>query len=589
MPYEKLNILPGYYTEASKIDLANRFVNGNHVRFYKGFPRKVGGTLKSTPNTFLGLCRRIQPWVTLTDEKYIALGTNLKLYINSGGLYFDITPIRLTVNPVAANPFTTTMGSEIVTVVDMANGAVVGDFVTFSGATAVGGITIDGIYQIQSIIDANTYTIMAASPASSGATGGGSVVIATYQLSVGAADTTANIGWGAGPWGEGTWGTPRDSSGDFQYARTWSISPYGEDLVVSPRDGAIYRWLASDGLDTPAALVSAAPATNKYVLVSPEDRFTIAFGAFDGSESDPLLIRWDSQDDINDWTPTTTNTAGDKRLSDGNLIMTAVSTRGAIIISTDTTVYSMAPDSTFVFAFTTLGLGGVLSPNGMVENNGIVYWFGIDNIYIYDGTIQVLPCDVRDFVYSNLNTLQAYKIYAAVNIQWNEIWFLYPDNNSNENNRYVAVNYLDGSWHYGSWVRTAWADKGVVTNEPIATDANGNLLYHETGTDDDGVPLVTSLTTGNIQIQDRNKFAYIKKIIPNFKSVVGNTSVAIQTQLYPQSNPQTSQAYIINSSTTVISTRARGDEFSLTFASGDIGVNFWMGNVEIEYIATGVR
>lgn len=592
MSYEQLPYLPGYYTDGSKIDSYNRYIDGNHVRFFKGFAKKIGGSVKSTLFQFLGLCRFIEPWVTLSDKKYVALGTNLKLYINYGGTLFDITPLRLTVDPVAADPFTTTMDSTVVTVTDIANGAFVNDFVTFSGATAVGGITISGNYQITSIIDADTYTIVNSIAASSGDTGGGSVIKAEYEIHVGAADSTANIGWGSGAWGEGTWGTPRSSSGILQFARTWSGNNYGEDLIVSPRGNAIYIWVAANGLGIRAQLISQAPSTNEFVVVSPENRYIIALGAYDdvNSVSDPMLVRWSSQNDYTDWTASTINTAGSNRLSDGNLIICGVITRGSIIISTDTTIYQMYPDSNFVFAFNTLGIGGCISPNGMVEYNGIVYWMGADNFYAYNGNINIIPCDVRTYVFENLNTLQNYKIYAWVNSAWNEIWWFYADANSTECNRYVAFDYLQNIWHYGSRDMTAGHDKGVVTPNPIATGSNGYQYSLESGVDEDGAPMDTLLLTGATQIQGRNRYAYIRKLIPNFINLVGTTTMELITRLYPQdSNPVTSSSYTVDSSTTYISTRMRGDEYQLEYRNSELGSDFWIGTPEMEVLSRGVR
>lgn len=587
MPYAKLQFQPGIYTENTDVDSANRYVFGNHTRFYKGFPKKVGGSVKTSMNTFLGMCRGMDAWVTLEDRKYIGLGTNLKLYIDEGGSFYDITPIEDD-GTLGNDPISTTIGSPIVTITDVAHGRSAGDYVSFSGATAVGGITVSGEYTVTQVLTANTYTITASINATSTATGGGAAVAYEYQIPIGPANTLVLGGWGAGPWGGSTWGTPRTTSTLFNFARTWVVSNYGEDLIASPRDGAIYLWTASTGTSVRAQLIATAPSTNKFVVVSPEDRYIIAMGAHDGSDSDPMLIRWSSQNDYNDWTPTTTNTAGDKRLSEGNLVITGVSSRGQIIISTDTTIYAMFPDSEFVFGFKTLGIGGCISPNGMVEYNGVVYWIGSNNFYMYDGTIQVMTCDVRQYVFDSLNALQSYKVFAWVNSTWNEIWYFYQDTSGTECNRYVAHN-LDGSiWHIGTWDRTAGLDKGVVTSTPIATGSNGYVYAQESGVDDDGLPLTTSYTTGSPQNHDR--FTYIKKMLPNFKTLTGNIEAVFETKLYMQDDsPVTSAAYPINSGTNYICPRVRGDEFNITFTSDEIGGDFFAGTMEVELMPVGAR
>lgn len=587
MPFQKMQFLPGFYSEASRIDAANRYVDGDKCRFFKGFPKKMGGSVKTSILTFLGICRGLRTWVTLSDKKYIGIGTNLKLYVDEGGTFFDITPIRATTNPMGNDPFATTNLSTTVTVTDAANGSLVGDFVTFSGATAVAGVTIVGNYQIQTIVDADHYTITVSPAANATTTGGGAAVVAKYEIHVGSTNSLPLSGWGSAPWGSSTWGTPRITTGFLQFARTWSGNNYGEDLVFSPRDGGIYRWVAASGTSTRAVIVTNAPITNKFVLVSSEDRYIIAMGAHDGSNSDPMLIRWSSQDDATDWTPTTTNTAGDKRLSEGNLIITAVSSRGQIIISTDTTVYAMRPDSEFVFGFQTLGIAGCVSPNGMVEHNGIVYWMGTTNFYMYAGNIEVMPCDVRSYVFDNINPLQLYKVYGWVNTEWNEIWWFYQDNNGTDCNRYVCYDYLQNIWHYGSRNMSAGIDLSVVSTTPLSTGTNGYVYGLETGTDEDGVAMLSTYATGSPQ--DHNRYSYIKKVIVNFKTLVGNMTIQFQTRYYPQNSVITSPTYNITSSTPYVCPRIRGDEFNMIFESDELGGDFWGANMETEVIGVGSR
>lgn len=587
MSYPKLQFKPGTYTENTDTDSANRYVDGNHTRYYKGYPKKVGGCVKDSINQFLGFCRGMDAWVTLTDKKYQALGTHLKLYVLEGGIYYDITPLDDS-GTLGLDPITTTISSTVVNIESVSHGRSVGDYVSFSGATAVGGVTVDGEYTVNTIVDADNFTILVPVAASSSATGGGAAVDFEYQLPVGAPSTAPLSGWGAGPWGGGTWGTPRTSTGFLQFARTWVVSNYGEDLISSPRDGSIYFWDASGGTGNMATIISQAPVTNKFVLVSPEDRYIIALGAHDGANSDPMLIRWDSQDDFTDWTPTTTNTAGDKRLSEGNLIMTGVSSRGQIIISTDTTVYAMYPDSEFIFAFKTLGIGGCISPNGMVEYNGIVYWIGSNNFYMYDGTISTMNCDVRQYIFDRLNVLQSYKVYAWVNSTWNEIWYFFQSNDGTECNEYVAHNLNGSEWHFGTWARTAGLDKGVVNNNPTAAGANGYLYDHEVGLDDDGLPLLAYYTTGSPQ--DHNKYTFIRKLLPNFKTIVGNVLARFQTKNYFQDTQEVTTAdYTITGSTSYICPRIKGDEFNITFTSNELGGDFFAGSMEIQVGGVGAR
>lgn len=585
MTFTRLTFQPGIYTEGTRIDSANRFVDGDHTRFFENYPKKVGGCTKNSPNQFLGYCRGMDAWVTLDNVKYIALGTNLKLYIDDGGMFVDITPIRES-GTLGADPITTVISTASVTIADAGHGLSVGDFVTLTGATAVGGLTISGQYTVTTVPNSSTYTITSPIAATSSTTGGGAAVAYAYQIPVGSQNTYALMGWGAGTWGSGTWGTPR--SGNFLYARTWVVSNYGEDLVASPRGGAIYRWIASTGTSVRAVVVVAAPETNLFVIVSSEDRYTISFGAHDGVDSDPMLIRWSSQNDINDWTPTSTNTAGDKRLSEGSLIITACSTRGSIVISTDTNVYQMYPDSEFVFGFKDLGNGACISPNGMTQYRGVVYWMGNQNFYFYDGTIHIINCDVRSYVFDNIDEQQFYKVYAFVNSDWNEIWWVYQDVDGTECNRYVAYDYVQKIWHIGSWDRTAGMDRSVVSNNVIMAGANQFLYDHESGVDNDGSPLEAFYTTGSPQ--DHNRYSYIKKFIPNFLTLVGTMQLVFETQTYPQDpTPVTSASFNVTSATPYICPRLRGDEFRVTSTSNQLGGDFWGGTNQVEVIAVGSR
>lgn len=591
MAFEKIQFLPGYYTEATHIDIPNRYRFGNHVRFWEGFPRKIGGAVKQGIDIFLGICRGMVPWVDLAGNKYIALGTNIKLYIDQGGTLFDITPITAS-GTYGNNPLTTVASSNIVTIHHVAHGQAVGDYIILSGATVVNGVTLNGEYIVNSITDANNFTVIANQTASGSGSGGGAAILYSYELPIGAVSTTPLGGWGSGTWSESSWGTARTDSSFLNFARTWSGGNYGEDLIYSPRDGAIYVWLASGGTSTRAVTISQAPVTNKFVLISPQNRYVIAMGAYDGTDSNPMFIAWCSQNDYTDWVPTIQNTAGDTQLSSGNLIMTAVLARDSIIISTDTTIYQMYPDSTFVFGFKIIGVGGCISPNGMVQFNGIVYWMGSNQFYSYDGNINILQCDVRSYVFDNLDVLQAYKIYGFVNSQWNEIWWYYPSTSSpdGECDSYVAYDYVQNCWHFGTRNMTAGYDRSVVINNPVSAGSNGCVYGIESGTDEDGIAMPTLLQSGAPQISAGNNYVYVRKYIPNMISQTGTLNLTVSTRYYPQDQlPQDSPTYVISSNSEYFGVRQRGDEFYLTYENEQLGSDFWIGNPEIQIIPTGSR
>lgn len=591
MAFEKLIFLPGIFNENTDLDASNRFVDGNLVRFYKGYPQTVGGWTRITFNIFLGVCRGLNQWITLDSSDYVGLGTNLKLYIYEGGTYNDITPFYAT-GTLGTDPFTTVINSPSVTVNDTVNPQSVGNYVVFSGVTTVGGLNLNGEFTVTTVIDDNNYTITANMNATSSATGGGNAVIYSYEIPIGLADTIAVAGWGAGPWGAEAWGTPRSASTIYQYARTWTVSNYGEDLLASYRDGGIYQWVAATGFGVRAEIVANAPLTNKNIIVWAENRFVFSLGAYDGIESDPMLVRWNSQNDLTDWDPTTLNTAGDFRLSTGNQIMCGVIMQGQGLISSDTAIYGIFPDSQFVFDFRVLsGNGtGCISPNGMIQNNGVAYWVSTNDFYIYDGTVRVLPCDVRSFIFNNLNVQQAYKIYASLNTSYNEVRWDLPLFGSIENNYYVAVNYDNGTWHYGQNARTAGIDKGPVLTNPSMTDPNSIFFAHESGVNADGLPMNAYVRTGNVQLANRNAFVYFKQVLPYFKFITGTVNLSVITQDTPQDpSPITSGPYPITAMTERINIRARGDEVALLYEGAGIDVSFNIGTPQVEILPSGVR
>ena len=205
MPLQKILLKPGVNRENTRYTNEGSYYESDKVRFRQGTPEKIGGWQRISAATFLGVCRALWAWFSLSSTALIAVGTNLKYYVLSGGTYNDITPLRVT-RTLVNNPITTYNGLTKVTILDALGGQIAGDYVTFSGATAVGGITISGEYQISVSVVANSYDITAASAASSSATGGGAAVSAAYQINVGPATQSASTGWGAGGWGTGTWG-----------------------------------------------------------------------------------------------------------------------------------------------------------------------------------------------------------------------------------------------------------------------------------------------------------------------------------------------------------------------------------------------
>ena len=489
MTLKKLQLRPGVSKENTPYASENGWYSCDKVRFRQGTPEKIGGWYRATDQSFQGICRALFNWVTLSGIKYTAIGTHLKYYVSDISTIADITPLRTTVT-LGSNPFATTSGSAVVVVTHTSHGAGVNDFVTYSGATAFNGLTINGEYQITEVVDANSYKITAASIASGTGSGGGAAVSAAYQLPVGAPINSPSFGWSTGEWGEGGWGVVGSSVTE---ARLWSQFNFGEDLIFNPRYGGIYYWDASAGTGTRAVNLTSLPGASDVptvthmITVSDVSRFVFAFGCNDYGSSvmDNLLIRWSDQEDATNWTPAATNQAGSIRLSHGSEIKAVMQARQEILVWTDTSLYSLQyVGSPVVWQVTLLGDNiSCPSPNGVAYAGASMYWMGADKFYRYDGSVQTLNCDLRAFVYNDLNRDQPYLIHAGTNEGFSEVWWFYPSSNSAAVDRYVVYNYLENVWYYGTMNRTAWLDSGL-RDWPMAATPNGHIVYHEYGVDD---------------------------------------------------------------------------------------------------------
>ena len=591
-----------------------------NVRFRQGFPEKIGGWVPLALGTYLGVCRSLFSWSTLGGQNLIGVGTNLKFYVNQGGPYYDITPIRYTVT--LNNPFTTVNASTVVTVTAASSGAVLGDFVTFSGASAVGGITINGEYQIQSIVDSNTFTINAATAATSSATGGGTVS-AAFQINVGQAIEVPLVGWGAGAWGYGSWGNGASSTTAL---RLWSQANFGQDLIFAPRGGSIFYWAASSTVASRAVYATSlsgasdVPTVVNFIFVSDASRFVFAFGAnpLGGSTQDPMLVRWSDQESVTMWTPAATNQAGDIRLSRGSQIVTCVQNRQEIVVWTDTSVYSFQYIGTpGVWGSNIVGDNiSIMGQNVAVLASGTSYWMGIDKFYKYSGTVSTLRCDLREYIYGDINTNQTQQFFAGTVEGFNEIWWFYCSASSTSIDRYVIYNYQDDIWYYGSMNRTAWIDSTLLTY-PIAAVPNstyGNtLVYQEYGLDDNTTGTAKAIdsyiTSAEFDMDDGDNFAFVRRILPDVtfrKSTTSNPQVTMT--LIPMQNsgsgydsPQslggnTNVATITRTATAPIEQftgqvfiRVRGRQMIFQIEGNQLGLQWQLGTPRIDIQKDGKR
>ena len=701
MPLQKILFKAGIVKENTRYTTEGGWYEADKVRFRQGNPEVIGGWQPYSAATYQGVCRSLWNWVLLDGRNVVGVGTNLKFYIENGGGYNDITPIRAT-STINNNPFVATNGSATITVTDTSHGAITGDFVTFSGAVGLGGnitaTVLNAQYQI-TVLTVNTYTFTATATANGSdvSPGGGASVVAAYQISVGPAIEIPLVGWGSGGWGSGTWGNGQASASAL---RLWNQVNYGEDLVYSPRGGGLYYWDATGGLNTRGVLLNslggtvsftnASPtvvtstiqytegaalqfaattslptgisaATTYYVFevngltfklldsagnavntsstgtgvyisllvdvptvvnnltVSDTSRFVITFGCNDyGSATlDPMLIRWSSQDDIYNWTPDPTNQAGFIRISHGSEIVATIQTRQEVVIFTDSAVYSLQYlGPPYVWAPQLLGDNiSIMSTNAAIIASGVVYWMGVDKFYVYDGRVNTLNCDLRRFVFGDINQQQALQVFAGTNEGFNEVWWFYCSANSSTVDRYVIYNYLEKIWYYGTMERTAWLDSGLQT-VPIAAKYNsslytGNLINHETGLNDNttgtAVAIDAYISSSEFDIGDGHNFGFVWRVLPdltfeNAENTPAGALPSVSMTLQGLANSgsgvtSTASQPVSKSSTYVITeqftgqifTRMRGRQMIFKISSNQVNTCWQLGAPRIDIRPDGRR
>jgi hypothetical protein len=617
MPLSKLELKPGVNREGTRYTNEGGWYDCDKIRFRQSTPEKIGGWTRISTATFSGVCRSLWNWVTLGGQNLIGVGTHLKFYIENVGAYNDITPIRATVS--LTNPFATTSGSATVTVTDAALGYTSGDYVTFSGASAVGGLTIDGEYELTRTVTsaANTYTITAASTASSTASGGGSVS-AAYQINIGSPFAVPIEGWGASSWGQGTWGVGESSTTKIRF---WSQSNFGEDLIFGHGEGSIYYWDATNGVGTRGVLLSSlsgasdVPTVQNIILVSDINRFVFCFGTNPVGDTtlDPTLLRWSDQENAVDWTPSATNQAGSLRLSRGTKIVTASQARQEVLVWTDSSLYSLQyVGAPVVWTASLVGENvSISSQSAVAYANGVAYWMGKDKFYKYDGRTQPLQCDVRKYVFNDFNTSQYTQVFAGTNESFHEIWWFYCSTSATNIDKYVIYNYLEDIWYFGTLARTAWLDSGL-RDSPLAATYSYNLVDHEDGIDDNQGSSAAAINayavSSEFDLDDGHKYMFVNRVIPDisFDGSTADNPVATLT-LSPLANPgagytsPTSTGGVNNATVTRTATspvevfteqldvRVRGRQLSMRVESDATGVAWQLGSPRLDMRPDGRR
>ena len=704
MPLTKLQFRPGINRETTSYTNEGGWFDMDKVRFRFGYPEKIGGWIKQSSKVFLGTCRALHPWIALDGSNYLGVGTHLKYYINEGGGYNDITPIRATtaagdvtfsasantlsadvaildttISLTSASGFPTSgrikINDEIITyalisgndltgcvrgindttaashssgaavncatliVADNAHGALENDFVTLSGAVGLGGvITADVLnqeYQITSIINDNSYQIEARTVStigsitttsglnptyvfatSSDSGNGGSSVVGEYQINTGLDTTIVGNGWGAGTWSRGAWGSSTSLTASGQTLRIWSHDNFGEDLIINVRNADIYYWDKTNGLANRAVELASIAGANKVptiakqVLVSDRDRHVIAFGCdseTNPSVQDPLLIRFSDQENVTEWQSLVTNTAGDLRIGSGSEIVTALETRQQVLVFTDVSLHAMqylGPPFTFGIneISTNITIAGPLAAIAVEDN---VFWMGAEEFYVYGGAVQRLPCSVRDYVFTDINSDQLQKVTASTNTAFSEVTWFYPSSSSTENDRYVTYNYQQKIWYYGTLGRTCWLDRGV-NSDPIAAGSDHYLYLQEIGFDDGSTSPASAISSyiesSQMDLGEGEQFVFMKRLIPDMtfrdsSNPTPSATMTLKVRNFPGGNYLQSDSGSVAKTASVpveqftdqIFVRLRGRSFAFRIESDDTGIAWRLGSPRVEVRPDGRR
>ena len=619
MALTAVKLEPGINKQLTETGATGRWVDCDMIRFRYGLPEKIGGWTQVGGSTILGAPRAQNPFLSLESEKFDAVCTNKKQYIyqDNDTTFYDVSPQRYGAyghtGAAQAVTFDLVDTEATVTVNLTANGCIAGDFVTFAGTSSPGGgyvaADFNKEFEIQTV-DTNEFTILMPSASTATVNAAGSAN-ATIQLNTGDATSVLGFGWGAGTWSQSTWGTARPSTVSVD-AANWSLDLYGEDVIATQFNGGTYIWDTSEYKDSMGTYpfinlidydlsvaspyftrdknTNTMPHKSLFSLISTPDRHLVMFGASDvgsASNQDPMMVKFSNQEDITEFTPKSTNTAGFQRLSDGSEIRAAVRSSGQILIWTDTSMHSMQfIGPPFTFGFKQLGRQcGCVGQHAAVDVDGVAYWMGASGGFLkFDGSVQTIPCSVEDYVFNDIRLVP--EVYASVNADFNEISWFYPSSNSNEIDRVVTYNYLENVWAVGSLARTSWSDKGVFA-KPYATDylptstatatptvqgassGRGNLYAQETGNNANGVALPANITSGDFFLQEGENLMSIGRFIPDFKNLAGSVDVTLQLADYPASTKVSSPLgpFTITPSTTKKDCRARARQVALYIAS----------------------
>jgi hypothetical protein len=646
MPLQKIQFKPGFNKQQTATGAEGQWIDGDNVRFRYGQPEKIGGWEELVSSTIAGPVRDQHTWTDLNGVRYAALGTSKVLGVYYEGAFYDITPLD---TPITGFTFSSTTGSTTVTVNKVAHGVADGSYIIFTSVTlptsgetgfSAGQFT-NSTYEVTSADDDDFTITMSTTESGSGMSAQGSATVTPY-ITIGPVFETPAYGWGTGGYGLEAWGTARSSSTVVLDPGSWSLDNYGQLLVATVRNGATYTWTPLEGdpdaLTTRAAIVANAPTKSLMSLVSDRDRHLFLMGTED-TVGDPttqnrMFVRFSSQEDINTWNPTATNTAGTFTLDQGNEIVTAVQGKDYVLVLTDQAAYVMQfVGPPYTFSLRQVGSNcGCLGQHAAVFAQGAVYWMGFGGgFFMYDGTVKQLPSLVEDFVFTTqggglgINYDASQITYAYHNTLYNEVGWFYASDASQQINRNVVFNFMEQSWTTGSLARTTYADSDTY-NLPYATEFTttgtpsfpevqgvtnryGSSQYwaQETGNNEvDSVGATTAISSyilsGDYDISeqglagDGEYIMRVSRFIPDFKNLEGNAKITLFFRDYPAQSSQSDAngplvtgPFTITTTTNFISTRVRGRQVSLKIENENLDEAWRYGTLRLDIHAGGRR
>lgn len=577
---------PGVVKGESLRLVEGRYIDSDMIRFWRSHAEKRGGWQKAVVTPTSGTPRAIHAWRDNNSNNFMAAGTFRKLYVyDSDWVQNDITPFRLTGTEVN-NPFTTTNGSAVVSVAHTAHGVFEGDTVIWSGASTFNNVTMNGTFIVLTVTNANAYTVTANTVANASGSGGGAAVLYSYEVNIGVELGTYGLGWGVGGWGLGGWGSIHSSSTIFIEPRIWSLDHFGQILLAGYNGGTLYQFDPTAAKPWPrAAVIGTAPTDIRAFFITPE-RFVVALRA-------NMVVHACSQADFTTWTPASSNTAFTRTLMEGTkLVSGKVLGPFMSLIWSDSALYLMQyTGSQFVYNIALAGKDcGLIAPNASVTIDGVAYWMGRKDFWMYDGTIKRMPNtnDIK-FVFDDLNDQALFQCHAVYNPDFDEIEFFYTTGTDTSPAHSVIFSRDSGVWAPQTLTRVSGTHFTQGDTRPYMGGADGYIYLHEVGQNADGVAMPWRLKLAPYAMKEGMFNVDLDGFVPDFKDQAGDITLLLETYDHLQDvAAMDSETETITTTTGMVDLHISGRYVSLTMSGSSLGGFMRMGK-PVAYIKPAGR